>query len=102
MKELQPSSASDERHAMEPVAPPTNPTQTRVDPVAPAWEQSTTVGPTDPTIGEPSIAGPASPGGGLHDEGDPSAEEMCGVVAMPSGLARASTELTGDVLSSAA
>ena len=95
-EELQPSTASDERHAGEPVAPLADLAQTRVDPVAPTSEQSIAIGPTGPTMGEPSTAGPASPGSGLHDEGDPGAEEMWGVAAMSSGLAGASTEPTGD------
>ena len=71
------------------------------DLVAPALEQSTATGPTGPTMGEPSIATLVSPGGGLHDEGDPGAEEMWGAVATSSGLARASTKLAGNASGSA-
>ena len=96
MEDLQPSAASDERRPGEPVTLHVDPAQTRADVVAPASEQSRAAGLTGPTIGEPSTAGPASPGSGLHDEGDPGAEEMWGVAAMSSGLAGASTEPTGD------
>ena len=41
-----------------------------------------------------------SPGDGLHNEGDPGAEEMWGAMASSSGLARESMEPTGDVPSS--
>ena len=48
-------------------------------------------------MGEPSTVGPTSPGGGLHDEGDPGAEEIQDAVATSSGLARATMEPAGDV-----
>ena len=102
MEELQPSAASKERHAGESVAPPTDPTQTRADLVAPTLEQSIAMGPTSPTTGELLTSGSASPGGGLHDEGDPGTEEMWGAAATSSGLAEASTEPAGDAPSSAA
>lgn len=82
----------------EPVAPLA---QTRVDLVAPTSKQSTFVGVTSPTIAEPSVAGPASPGSGLHDNGDPGADEMWGAATMSTSLAAASTEPLGDVPSSA-
>ena len=53
-------------------------------------------------MGEPSIAGPTSLGGGLHDEGDPSVEEMWGVAATSSALTEASMEPASDAPSSAA
>jgi len=81
------------------VAPTADLAQTRADLVAPASEQSTATGLTGPTMGEPSTAGPASPSGGLHDEGDPGAEEMWSAAATSSGLDGASTEPTGDALS---
>ena len=84
------------------MAPPTNPAQTRVDPVALASEQSIATRPTGRTTGEPSVAGPASPGGELHDESDPGAEEMEDEAATSSGLAGATMEPMGDVPSSAA
>ena len=84
------------------MAPPADPTHTRANPVAPAPEQSATVGLTNPTMGEPSTTGLASPSGGLHDDGDPGVEEMRDAVAMSSGLARANMELAGDMPSSAA
>ena len=61
-----------------------------------ASKQSTAIGSTIPTMGEPSIAGPPSPGGGLHNEGNPGAEEIWGAATMSSGLAGASTEPAGD------
>ena len=83
------------------MAPPTNPAQTRVDPVALASEQSIATRSTKPTMGEPSIAGPASPGGELHDESDPGAEEMEDEAATSSGLAGATMEPARDVPRSA-
>ena len=58
--------------------------------------------PTTPTMEVPSITRPTSPGGGLHDEGDPSVEEAWDAMVMSSGLAGAGTEPTGDTPSSAA
>ena len=52
-------------------------------------------------MGEPSIAGPASPGDGLHDDGDPSVEEIRDAAATSSGLAGVGTEPMGDAPSSA-
>ena len=86
----------DERHAGELVAPSADPSQTRADLVALASEQSTAARLTDPTTGEPSTAGPPSPGCGLHNEGNPSAEEIWGAATMSSGLAGASTKPVGD------
>ena len=83
------------------MAPPTDPVQTRADPVALASEQSIAIGPTDRTMGEPSKAGPVSPGDGLHDKGNPSVEEMQDAAATSSGLVGATIEPMGDVSSSA-
>jgi hypothetical protein len=51
---------------------------------------------------EPSTTGRTSPGSRLHDEGDPSVEEVWDVVATLSGLAGAGTKPAGDAASSAA
>ena len=50
--------------------------------------------PTAPAMEEPSTTGPISPGGGLHDEGDPGVEELSG------GLGGEGMETTGDASSS--
>ena len=80
----------------EPVAPHAKQAQARVDPVAPTVEQLTVVESTALTMEECSTTRPTSPGSGLHDEGDPSVEEVWDAVAMSSGLAGASTKPTGD------
>ena len=50
---------------------------------------------------EPSTTGLTSPGGGLHDEGDPSVEEAWDAMATLSDLAGAGMKPAGDTLSSA-
>ena len=48
--------------------------------------------PTAPVIEEPPIAGPTSPGGGAHDEGDPSVEEEWTMMTASRDVAHAGVE----------
>ena len=52
-------------------------------------------------MGEPSTTRLASHDGGLHDNGNPGAEEMWDAAATSSSLVGANMEPTGDMLSSA-
>ena len=86
----------------EPAAPHTKQALARVDPVAPTVEQPMVVELTASTMEESSTTGPTLPGGGLHDEGDPSVEEAWDATTTSSGLAGVGTEPAGDASSSAA
>ena len=57
-------------------------------------EQPTVAEPTDPTMEEPTMTGPTTPGGGLHDEDDPSVEAW-DAAATSGGLGGASMEPIG-------
>ena len=89
MEVLQPSATDDGRHMEESATPHAEGAQARANPVAPTME-------------EPSTTRPTSPGGGLHEKGDPTVEEVWDVLATSSGLAEAGTEPAGDAPSSAA
>lgn len=102
MEDLQPSAANDKRHMKEPQFPHTKLEHAKTDQATPTIEQPTIARPTTPTMEEPLATGPTLPSGGLHDEGDRGVEEVWGVAAMSSGLARVGMDPAGDAPSSAA
>lgn len=64
-----------EGHVGEPVVPTAGLVRAEAEVAAPAFEQSMAAGPSGQAAKGPTVVEPSSPGGGLHDEGDPSVEE---------------------------
>jgi hypothetical protein len=106
VEDLQPSAADDAWCVVDLEAPDAEHGQAGADLVTPAMEQSPAMDPVGPTMGEPMAAGPMSPRGGAHDEGDladvPSYEEAWTTMWTSADLAGARTETVENAPSRAA
>jgi hypothetical protein len=101
-EDLQPSTTNGGGHVGERETPHAQQGQWEANPVAPAMEQPTATESVAPTVQEPPVTGPTSPGGGAHNEGDLSDEGLWSAAVTSSDPARAGAGAMRDAPGNAA